>query len=424
MRHHGIATGSAVLASFGLVVTACGGLGGIGGLGSASSLPDVERAAVTSPHAAELAEGINGVGYRLFVAAGEGSDADLVISPLSIGLAFGMVDLGATGATAASLEDLFAYPVDDEARWSAFNTLERSITEHDDLVVRLANRQFPDVSFDTTDGYDEELARWFGAGIEPLPLRAEPEESRRHINRWVSERTEQLIPELLPQGFLSEHAALVLVNALYLEAAWGQPFDANITSPAPFTRLDGSDVQIELMRGADTERPTVQTDAFAAVELRYAGDLTMLLIVPEAGHYPGVEARLSDGLIAEIDAEAADRNVSVLLPRFRSETELHLRDLLEGALGVRNLFSVEGFEGIGPETTLEDVIHAATIEVDEHGTIAAAATAMQLDGSAEAEAAAVVVRADRPFLYLVRHEPTGAVLFVGRVLDPTPFSSG
>jgi serpin B len=70
------------------------------------------------------------------------------------------------------------------------------------------------------------------------------------------------------------------------------------------------------------------------------------------------------------------------------------------------------------------VIHAATIEVDEHGTIAAAATAMQLDGSAEPEAAKVVVRADRPFLYLVRHEPTGAVLFVGRVLDPAPVSSG
>jgi hypothetical protein len=116
-------------------------------------------------------------------------------------------------------------------------------------------------------------------------------------------------------------------------AVLASPFVVDLTSPAPFTRLDGSDVQIELMRGADTERPTVQTDAFAAVGLRDAGDLTMLLIVSEEGHHPGVEARLVDGLIAEIDAEAADRNVAVLLPRFRSETDLHLRDLLEGALG-------------------------------------------------------------------------------------------
>jgi serpin B len=418
---HGLTVGFATLTSLGLVATACGGIGGVG---AAFSLPDVERAAANSPHVAELAEGINGVGYRLFVAAGEGSDADLVLSPLSIGLAFGMVDLGATGATAASLEELFAYPVHDEDRWSAFNTLERQITEHDHLVVRLANRQFPEVTFDTMEGYDEELARWFGAGIEPLPLRAEPEESRRHINRWVSDRTEQRIPDLLPEGFISEYAALVLVNALYLEAPWSEPFDVGRTSPAPFTRLDGSDVQVELMRGADGERPTVQTDTFAAVELRYDGDLSMLLIVPEEGHFHDVEARLTSGLIAEIDGGAAYRNVSVLLPRFGSETKLDLRDLLEGALGVRDLFSVEGFEGIGSEVTLEGVVHAATVEVDEHGTIAAAATAMGMDAGAAPEAAQVVVRADRPFLYLVRHEPTGAVLFVGRVLDPAPLNSG
>jgi serpin B len=419
MRRHGLTIGFATLTGFSLVATACGGLGGIGSVGSAFSLPDVDRAAAVSPHAAELADGINGFGYRLFVAAGEGSDADLVLSPLSIGLAFGMVDLGATGATATSIEELFAYPVGGEDRWSAFNTLERSITEVDDLVVRLANRQFPEVTFETAEGYDEELARWFGAGIEPLPLRAEPEESRLHINRWVSDRTEQLIPELLPEGFLSENAALVLVNALYLEAAWSQPFDVDFTSQAPFTRLDGSHVQVDLMRGADAERPTVETETFTAVELRYDGDLSMLLVVPEEGHFHGVEARLASGLIAEVDGNAAYRNVSVLLPRFGSETKLHLRDLLEGPLGVRDLFSVEGFEGIGPEVTLEDVVHAATIEVDEHGTIAAAATAMEMDAGAAPEAAALVVRADRPFLYLIRHEPTGAVLFVGRVLDPT-----
>jgi serpin B len=418
MRVHGLTIGFATLTIVSVVATACGGVGGIGGVGSASSLPDVERAAGTSAHAAELADGLNEVGYQLFVAAGEGSDTDLVLSPLSIGLAFGMVDLGATGVTATSLEELFAYPVAGEARWSAFNTLERSITEVDHLVVRLANRQFPEVTFETAAGYDEELARWFGAGIEPLPLRAEPEESRRHINRWVSDRTEQLIPELLPQGFLSELSALVLVNALYLEAAWAAPFDVELTSRAPFTRLDGSDVQVDLMRGADAPRLTVEADTFTAVELRYDGDLSMLLIVPKGGHFKGVEARLTGGLIAEIDRRAADRNTSVLLPRFGSETKLDLRDLLEGRLGVRDLFSVEGFEGIGPEVTLEEVVHAATIEVDEHGTIAAAATAMGMDAGSEPDAAPLVVRADRPFLYLIRHQPTGAVLFVGRVLDP------
>jgi serpin B len=104
-----------------------------------------------------------------------------VVSPLSIGVAFGMADAGASGATADALTELFGYPVQGEDRWAAFNALEQSVAAEggDGPIVRLANRQFPDVSFETVEGYDELLGRWFGAGIEPLPLRRR---ARRHAN--------------------------------------------------------------------------------------------------------------------------------------------------------------------------------------------------------------------------------------------------
>jgi serpin B len=209
---------------------------------------------------------------------------DLVLSPLSIGLAFGMADAGASGATAQALEGLFDYPVAGEERWSAFNALEQQVSNEDGPIMRLANRQFPDGSFETAAGYDELLGRWFGAGIEPLPLQDESHASRERINGWVEERTEGLIEDLLPVGFLGPNSVMVLVNALYLEADWARPFGKYPTESAPFTRLDGSTVTVPLMHDLELTGQAVATDDYAATELPYqGGELSMLVIVPEAG---------------------------------------------------------------------------------------------------------------------------------------------
>ena len=383
--------------------------------------PVVERPAPDSADVEELVVGINDVGYRIFGAASQDSTDDLVVSPLSIGVAFGMADAGASGATADALSELFGFPAQSEDRWAAFNALEQSVAAEggDGPIVRLANRQFPDVGFQTVQGYDELLGRWFGAGIEPLPLRSEGEASRERINGWVSERTEELIPELLPAGFLDPSSVMVLVNALYLEADWARPFGKYPTEDAPFTRLDGSTVTVPLMHELELTGPAVATAEYAATELPYeGGELSMLVIVPEAGHYEQVEAALSTGLAEEIDAAATSGAVELYLPRFESSTNLDLRETLEGQLGVTDLFGVAGFEGIAPGISLEGAVHATDIAVDEIGTVAAAATALGFEDSGPPEPE-VTVRADRPFLYLIRHQPTGAVLFVGRVMDPT-----
>jgi serpin B len=220
-----------------------------------------------------------------------------VLSPLSIGVAFGMADAGASGATADALATLFTYPVQGEERWAAFNTLEQQVSSEDGPIVRLANRQFPDVSFRTTDGYDELLGRWFGAGIEPLPLQTDSDSSQQRINGWVEERTEGLIPDLLPDGFLGPNSVLVLVTALYLvEADWARPFGKYTTEPATFTRLDGSTVTVPMMHELELAGPAVAAEDFTATELPYeGGELSMLIIVPGTGSYEQVQARLTSG---------------------------------------------------------------------------------------------------------------------------------
>jgi serpin B len=396
---------------------------------------EVERPAADSPDVAALAEGLNAVGYDLFRAEVAHSSEDVVLSPLSIGLAFGMLDVGATGPTAQALDDLFAYPVEGEARWSAFNTLDQQLVdtegaagEDDEMIVRLANRQFPDEAFEPVEGYDETIARWFGAGIEPLPIQADRDAARERINGWVSERTEGRIPDLLPDSSPSVDTLNVLVNAVYYEADWDEPFDEDRTEDDDFTRLDGTTVTVPMMTVGGIPGPAAITDDYEAVVLSYADrDYQMLLVVPTEGHYAEVEAAFDADLVATIRDEmegdrhtAAGGNLVLYLPRFDSATSLPLRERLERDLGVTGLFEMPGgLAGIHEDLELGDAFHAATIEVDEEGTVATAATALDEEAGVAEPPPPIEIRADRPFLYLIHHRPTGANLFVGRCLDPS-----
>lgn len=379
---------------------------------------DVERAPADDTYLAELVAGLNGAGYDMFLAASAGHTDDVVMSPLSIGMAFGMADVGATGDTAVALQELFGLPAEGVDRWAAFNTLDLALDDVGAPTLNLANREFPDVSFQTVEGYDETLATYFGVAVEPLPLQADPDGSTERINQYVADETMDLIPALLPPGFVKPNSVMVLVNALYLEADWARPFGKYPTADRPFTLLDGSTVTVAMMNERELRGPAVATDTYAATEIPYEdGELSMLVIVPQQGSFDAIQARLADGLVDEIDAAATERNVELFLPRFESTSDIDLEAVIEGDLGMADIFG-DGYDGIAPGIFLDAAVHAADIAVDEYGTVAAAATALGFADSGP-PAADVVVRADRPFLYLIRHQPTGAVLFVGRVMDPS-----
>ncbi len=398
--------------------------------------PDVARPAPNTVEAPPLADVINATGYDIFHAVAATEDGDVVLSPLSIGTAFGMLDVGATGSVSQALEKLFGFPGEGEARWSAFNALTQGVETEPDPprleldpeddgwypqapIIRIANRLFQDKEFEPLPSYPENLARWFGAGIEPLDMRGDPGGARGEVNRWVDGRTEGLIPELLPDGAIHADTVLVLVNAIYILADWQTTFDAADTAPADFTRLDGSTTTVDLMHEGNLLADAVVADGYSAVELPYAGgDLSMLVIVPDAGNYAAIERSLGTEFVASVDASLADSHLTLYLPSFESGSSIDLGDVIEGDLGVTGLFDVEDLGGIGPNLAVDRAIHAAEIRVDENGTEAAAATAITIELTSMPAPPDFEIRADRPFLYLVRDESTGAVLFLGRVLNP------
>ncbi|MEO8437026.1 MAG: serpin family protein [Chloroflexota bacterium] len=426
------------------------------------ALSKVPRAPADSADAKTAAASINAFGLDLdrrlvtdkTLALG---DRNVVFSPASIALALAMARAGAKGDTAAQMDKvLHAHGWDSLG--PGVNALDlalasRNATWEDGdgpkaLTLRLANATFGQRGWAIDPDYLDALASAFGTGQRSVDFMADPEAARKTINAWVNERTAGRIPELLLQPDVTSDTRLMLVNAIYFKAQWSTWFDEESTKPAPFTRLDGSRVDVPTMsRWGGQELPYAHGDGWQATELRYLSpdathQLAMTLVLPkdlktfEAGLTPTqlktITAALSHGPKAmdcpgvpadQQDAGCYAYALSVYLPRFGFETRAELTAIL-GALGMPLAFDPNraDFGGIhtpGP-LFIKTVIHQANIDVDEKGTEAAAATAVGVDtGGGPSPAKEITLRLDHPFLFIVRDVDTGAVLFMGRVVDPS-----
>jgi serpin B len=389
---------------------------------------DVPRSSAAPADAASAGSAINAFGLDLYRAITADSP-NAVFSPASIALALGMARAGARGETAAEMDAvLHELASDEHAGW--LNALDQALASRsgtfDDMsgaplevALRIANAPFAQRDMALEQAYLDALAARYGAGLRLVDYISDTEGARRLINGWVDEQTEERIPELLAPGVLTPLSRLTLVNAIYLKAPWLNPFRAEATSPGSFTRLDGSAVTVPLMAVGEV-MSYAAGNGWRAVEIPYiGGSLAMTVIVPEdlAAFEQGLTA---DGLAAITDA-LAETQVSLTFPRFSIETKADLADIL-AALGMPSAFddSRADFSGI---TTAEilviaAVIHQANIDVDEKGTEAAAATAVVMRASGM-PAEPVTLRVDRPFIFALRDVPTGAILFMGRVADPS-----
>jgi serpin B len=205
----------------------------------------------------------------------------------------------------------------------------------------------------------------------------------------------------------------VLTDALYFKARWQTVFGKYGTETAPFTRLDGSTVEVELMRELEIGDRRGEGDGFVAAEIPYVGgNLSMLVIVPDEGAFADVRGRLDQDLIDEIDTTFTEGPFELFLPKWTDDSQLDLTPWLT-EIGA----APGAYPGISPDAFLGAAVHGADIAVDEWGTVAAAATGLGFDESGAPEPE-LVVRADRPYLYLIRHRPSGLVLFMGQVTDP------
>lgn len=388
------------------------------GCGSDSAAPDpieatVERGSVDQDAPAEeWVSGINQAGWDFHRTL----DGNAVSSPVSLGAAFSLLRAGASEPTDTILDDIFGFPIGDGTHTGANSALTDLAGASDGRTTLDINNQLF-VRIEPLQPFVDTAAAQYGASLVPMSL--DGADAAAEINSWTSDKTRGLVPKIVEPADITVDTALVIVNTVYLDAKWRFPFEAAYTGPSSF-RLDNSaDVEADFMRMDDpASLRYVQQADYVAVELPYQdGDLAMWLIVPNAVEgLESVEASLDATTIARFSEQASQGQVSLTVPKW--EFALPPTDLLESWLCPEGLCQHAPLQGIHERGELQFALHGAKIIVDEDGTEAGAATAI---GAAVTSAPVMdlMVTADRPFAYVITHEPTGAIVFVGRVTDPT-----
>lgn len=367
---------------------------------------------------------------------------NLFFSPASVRLAMAMTAMGARGETATELAKGLALPAKLDEAAAGFAAIldnfaqrpklqlradmqdwEKEEAERKASTVAIANRVWPQAGRPFEKSFADTMASRFGAPMQPLDFAADKEAARKTINAWVADRTEQKIPELLLPPNVTSDTKLVLTNAIYFKAKWAEPFTERATHDAQFTTDQKKKVKVSMMGRTDF-MSYAETATYQAVELPYAdGSLSMTVLLPRAGKSLTDVENSALAAFAGGTSKLAGERVALQLPKFKIEARFALADTL-AKLGMPSAF-VSGkadFSGIDGtrELFIGSVVHQAVITVDEHGTEAAAATAVSMRaGSAPPTALPKDFIADRPFAFFIRDAKTGTLLFVGRLADPS-----
>jgi serpin B len=390
---------------------------------------DKERVTSDAPsnEQALLVEGNSAFAFELYQTL-KGKDGNLFYSPYSISLALAMTYAGARGETAEQMAETLRFLLDQDNLHPAFNSVDAELASRGEgaqgkdgegFRLNIVNAIWGQKDYEFLPAFLDVLAENYGAGLRMLDFISEAEKSRVTINDWVSDQTEGRIKDLIPRGAIDALTRLVLTNAIYFNAAWEFPFNENVTANSPFYPLDGEQVTVPMMRQTESFG-YADGKGYQAVELPYdGGELSMVILLPEADQFQAFEAGLQAQRVSDIISGLRPTQVALTMPKFEFDSQFELGDTL-AAMGMPIAFSGEAdFSGMtgGPDLYISQVIHKAFVSVDEAGTEAAAATAVIMRATAM-PSQPVEVTLDRPFIFLIRDIDTGAILFVGRVLNP------
>ena len=415
------------LLAFALVAST---LAGCASSASASELRSNKARIEPAPGAdapVELVAGNNAFAFDLYQQL-SGKQGNLFYSPYSISTALAMTYAGARGETAQQMAAALHYDLSQEDLHAAFNVLDQLLQSPDGsesaFRLNIANALWGQNDFEFLDAFLDVLAQNYGAGMRLVDF-AQSEAARQAINQWVSDATQGKIDDLIPPGVLSADTRLVLTNAIYFYGKWALPFDPNSTHDAPFALPDGSTVSVPLMT-QQSFFDYMQGDGYQAIMLPYQdSEMSMVLLLPEADRFDEIEAAFTPEMIAEIVSGFNTQEVSLYAPKFTFEStldgEFGLANLLK-TLGMLNAFDPNqaDFSGIagGRDLFISDILHKAFVAVDEEGTEAAAATGVVVGVTSAPVEPLVTMRLDHPFLFLIRDNDTGSILFMGRVMNP------
>jgi serpin B len=302
----------------------------------------------------------------------------------------------------------------------------RTVGEKPAYELVVSNALWPQRGLPLKATFLDPVRKEFGATLEDVDYVKAPDAARKTINDAVAKQTRDRIKDLVPASAITPLTRLILTNAIYFKSNWMDKFYKEGTRSGPFTTADGNKVDGPMMH-REGRCGYFENDDLQVLELRYSyADLSMIVLLPRTAEgLAALEKKLSAKQVAEWTAAAKESLVHVTLPRFKFAGRFGLAETLK-AMGMPLAFSEDadfgGMTTAGEPLFISDVIHKSFVAVDEESTEAAAATAVIL-GKANGhgggpEEKPKVFTADHPFVFLIRHNATGAILFAGRLAAP------
>jgi serpin B len=349
-------------------------------------------------------------------------EGNLFFSPFSISTALAMTSAGARGRTLKQMETTLALP-DRKTLHSGLARLLGELSASDrkgGFQLSVANALWGQSGHQFNPEFVQLLQKRYRAGFRPLDFAKPREAARQEINRWVEEKTNDRIKDLIKPGVLDAQTRLILTNAIYFKAEWSSQFLKDNTRKADFHLADGKKVKTEMM-GQKGRFAHGETRDLQVLEMPYVGnDVSMVVLLPrKPDGLPALEKSLKPAALEGWLGGLREQSLDVYLPRFKVTSEFDLRRSLS-ALGMEEAFTRQAdFSGMDgkKDLYLSAVVHKAFVKVTEKGTEAAAATGVAI-ASRSIERKAREFRADRPFLFLLRDRRSGSILFLGRLSNP------
>ncbi len=376
---------------------------------------------------ASLVDGNNAFATNIYQALRE-TPGNLFFSPYSINQALSMTYAGSNGKTSQQMADALKITLPDSRYHATLNALDVGMAANGEnqaaessFKLSVVNALWGQTGYAFQADFLDLLSRYYGSGVHTLDFNKAPEESRQAINGWVSQQTNQRIQDLIAKGVIDPNTRMVLTNAIYFKANWQKEFEKNMTSDGPFFISRDSAVQVPFMHRLAASG-YINENGVQVVELPYSNqNFSMVILMPDADTFQQFEQSIDASKLAALITDISSKEVDLSLPKFKFEDGFGLAKTLQGlgmidafTPGVADFSKMDGGKG---QLFIQDVVHKAFISVDEQGTEAAAATGVVV-GTTAMPAESVKMVIDHPFMFLIRDRQSGAILFIGRVVNP------
>ena len=356
------------------------------------------------------------------IAAEAEEGENVFISPLSVSLALAMTYNGAEGTTRDAMRQAMRLPdLSDEQINIAWQKLVKDLLAVDKKIdIRIANSIWYLEGFFVRPPFIEVNRKYYNAEVRALDF-GRPD-AVTIINKWVYDNTNKLIDKIIER--VSRQTVMILINAIYFKGQWTYEFDKSKTQPMPFFLADGNMIQAPTMQLTESFN-YFEGFGYRLAELPYGrGNYSMVVVLPDPDvSIEDVLQSFGSGSLAPLSqAGAVKQRLDVQLPKFTIEFEQLLNDaLINMGMGVAFNPAQANFSGINPDEQLfiSEVRHKAFVDVHEEGTEAAAVTTVVIERTSTGPNMPKAFYVNRPFMFLIREKFTGAILFAGKVIDPT-----